>query len=203
MNNIRLVNCKRSCDAYQEIRSRHYIPNHGAIGQQLHYLVYLDNQIVGIISAGAAAYAVKSRDEFFGITSENRQIALNSIVDNTVFRLEKHVPNLGTQVLSMWRKRVAEDWKLHYGVDVAGFETFIIEADNRKGAMYRADNWTFVGETQGSTKFHRHGVNKVFERQEAVKKLVFCKWTKNGRLATEYFSTWRSPGIVRGQMSLF
>lgn len=50
--NIQLVPCKRSCPAYQDIRNRHYIPNHGAIGQQLHYLIYLDNEIVGIISGG-------------------------------------------------------------------------------------------------------------------------------------------------------
>lgn len=157
---------------------------------------------VGIISAGSAAYAVGSRDLFFGINKDNRQIALNSIVDNTVFRLEERIPNLGTQVLAMWRKRVQKDWFETYGVKVAGFETFIIENEQRKGAMYKADNWTFVGETNGSTKFHQHGVTKQFERVSTCKKLVFCKWVKGGELATEYFATWNNPGIIRGQITI-
>lgn len=207
MIEIRLDKCKRSSIEYQEIRSRHYIPNNGAVGQQLHYIVKISDgggyRTVGIISAGSAAYAVGSRDRFFGINKENRQIALNSIVDNTVFRLEERIPNLGTQVLAMWRKRVQKDWFDTYGVKVAGFETFIIESEQRKGAMYKADNWSFVGQTDGSTKFHKHGVDKQFERRETCKKLVFCKWVKGGQLATEYYPSWNNPGIVKGQISMF
>ena len=193
----------RSNPNYQEIRDRHYIPNRGAVGQQLHYLVILDREIVGIISAGAAAYAVSCRDDFFGITKENRNPALNSIVDNTVFRLEKRLPNLGTQVLSMWRHRVEIDWFQRYGVKVAGFETFIVETPQRVGAMYKADNWTYVGRTAGSTKFHNSGIENVFERRETERKLVFCKWVNGGRLATEYYANWNRPKVLRGQISLW
>lgn len=194
---------RRSNPCYQEIRSRHYVPNHGAVGQQIHYLIYLDNKIVGIISGGSAAYAVKVRDDFFGITKENRQIALNGIVDNTVFRLERNLPNLGTQILSMWRKQVAVDWENKYGVKVCGFETFIVEEPYRKGSMYKADNWQFVGSTQGSTKFHQHGVSKQFERVSTGSKLVYCKWVKGGRLPTEYFAVWDKPNVLRNQISFF
>ena len=201
---IRLEQCKRSNYLYQEIRSRHYIPNHGAVGQQLHYLIFLEKECVGIISGGSAAYAVGCRDNFFGITKENRVVALNGIIDNTVFRLEKNLPNLGTQILKIWRNKVVEDWYLKYGVQVAGFETFIIENDRRKGAMYKADNWTFCGETSGSTKFHQHGVEKQFIRVETGKKLVFCKWTRGGVLPVKYVPSWNLPhGVIKGQMSLF
>ena len=190
MYNIRLEQCKRTCPEYQAIRNRHYIPNKGAIGQQLHYLIYLDDELVGIISGGSAAYAVKSRDEFFGITKENRKVALNGIIDNTVFRLEKHLPNLGTQVLSLWRKRVAADWELRYHVKPCGFETFIIENETRKGSMYKADNWTYVGETAGSTKEHPNGAEKSHIRKTTTNKMIFCKWIKGGVLPTEYHATW-------------
>ena len=63
---------------------------------------------------------------------------------------------------------------------MCGFETFIVEESWRKGSMYKADNWTYVGETQGSTKFHQHGVEKKFERREVEKKLVYCKWIRGG-----------------------
>ena len=201
--NIELRRCKSTSAPYKEIRDRHYIPNNGAVGQQLHYLILLDNEVVGIISAGSAAYAVGERDKFFGITKDNRKAALNSIVDNTVFRLEKNLPNLGTQILALWRKTVQADWKKEYGVAVAGFETFIIENSRRKGALYMADNWTYVGETSGSTKQHQHGINYTFERKKVCKKLVFCKWVKGGTLSTEYYPTWNNQNVVKGQISIF
>lgn len=203
MTGIKLERVKRSNPLYQEFRDRHYVPNHGAVGQQIHYLIWLDGECVGIISGGSAAYAVGCRDKFFGISKENRQVGLNGIIDNTVFRLEKNVPNLGTQILSRWRKQVAEDWEELYGVKVCGFETFVIENERRKGSMYLADNWTFVGETQGSTKFHQHGVEKQFVRRDVEKKLVFCKWIKGGVLPSEYMPSWNLKGQIRGQINLF
>lgn len=203
MYNARLVECKRTHPVYQEIRNRHYIPNNGAVGQQIHYLIYIDKNIVGIISGGAATYAVKSRDDYFGITKDNRKVALNGIVDNTVFRLEENLPNLGTQVLAMWRKKIAVDWETRYGVKVCGFETFIVEEPYRKGSMYKADNWDFVGYTCGSTKFHQSGIYKKFERIEVGKKLVFCKRIKGVELPTQYFSTWNKPNVLRNQICIF
>lgn len=202
MYGIKLLRCTRANPIYQEFRDRHYVPNNGAVGQQIHYLIMVDGEWVGIISGGSAAYAVRCRDEYFGINKENRATALNGIVDNTVFRLEKNVPNLGTQILSMWRKKIQVDWERTYGVKVAGFETFVIENDRRKGSMYKADNWTFVGETQGGTKFHQHGVEKSFERGNVAKKLVFCKWIKGGRLPLYYESSWSLNGQCRGQMTI-
>lgn len=196
MYNVKLVRCRRTDRKYQEIRSRHYVKNNGSIGQQLHYLIFLDNKVVGIISGGSSAYAVKVRDEFFGITSDNREVALNGIIDNTVFRLEEHLPNLGTQVLSIWRKQVVEDWKFLYGVTPCGFETFIVEESYRVGSMYKADNWTYVGSTSGSTKVHNHGAENPHVRKSVDSKLVFCKWIKGAKLPTEYKSTWNPNSYV-------
>ncbi len=157
----------------------------------MHYLIFVDSEIAGIISGGSAAFATKPRDDFFGINKDNRIVSLNGIIDNTVFRLEKNLPNLGTQVLAMWRKRIVIDWEQTYNVKPCGFETFIIETKTRKGAMYKADNWTYVGETSGSTKLHSHGIGKSAERLESVKKLIYCKWIKGGKLPTEYIATWK------------
>ena len=201
IDGISLIRCKRTDPRYKEIRDRHYIPNHGAIGQQLHYLIMMNDECIGIISGGAAVYAVKPRDEYFGITKENRHVALNGIINNTVFRLEKNIPNLGTQILSLWRKTVAKDWEERYNVKVAGFETFIIENSRRKGAMYKADNWTYVGKTKGSAKAHSHGIENKSERVETEQKLIFCKWIKNGKLPTEYHSTWNKRKVKNNERS--
>lgn len=71
--NIELTRCKRSNPEYQAIRDRHYIPNRGTFGQQIHYLIKLDGETVGIISGASAVYAVKSRDDYFGLTKENKK----------------------------------------------------------------------------------------------------------------------------------
>lgn len=188
--NIRLERCKRSNPIYKEIRDRHYIPNHGCIGQQIHYLVYLDEVVVGIISGASSVYAVKSRDDFFGLTKENKRPGLNSIINNVVFRLEKNLPNLGSQILALWRKTIAVDWEKQYGVKVHGFETFIIGNERRFGALYKADNWEFVGMTSGSTKTH-NGLTNKGGRQDTCVKMVFCKKIPKTHLCTEYKSTWR------------
>lgn len=191
-----LIRCKRSDPRYQEIRNRHYIPNHGTFGQQMHYLIALnvagggEKEIIGIISGASAVYAVKSRDDYFGLNSQNKKVALNCIVNNTVFRLEKHLPNLGTQVLRRWRQQVAKDWESRYGVAVHGFETFVIEDDHRKGAVYKADNWDFIGETAGSTKTHK-GMGTKHERLNTERKLIFVKKVKGTKLCEEYHATWR------------
>ena len=124
--NIELLRCKRTNDTYQEIRNRHYVENRGCHGQQLHYLIELDGVVVGIISGASSIWAVKARDAFFGLTKDNKKKGLPSIINNVVFRLETHEKNLATRVLSLWRKRVAVDWQERYGVQVHGFETFVV-----------------------------------------------------------------------------
>lgn len=52
MNDISLVRCKRTDATYQAFRNRHYVENHGSVGQQIHYLIYLKNECIGIISGG-------------------------------------------------------------------------------------------------------------------------------------------------------
>lgn len=172
---FQLIPCKRTDPRYVEIRNRHYIENHGCIGRQKHYLVYLDNMVVGIISGASAVWACSPRDNFFGINKDNRiSIVGHTIINNVVFRLEESHPNFGTQILARWRKQITKDWKESYGDSAVGFETFIF-GENRTGAMYKADNWTYVGETKGNTKFKPHGAYGITERKEVEKKLIFCK----------------------------
>ena len=185
--NIRLEQCKRTDPRYKEIRDRHYIPNHGCIGQQIHYLVFLDEEVVGIISGASAVYAVKARDDYFGLTKDNKRPGLNSIINNVVFRLEKNIKNLGSQILALWRRTIARDWEAKYGVKVHGFETFIIGNEVRFGALYKADNWDYVGMTSGSAKT-RSGVQFMSERETTVKKMIFCKKIPKTKLCEEYHS---------------
>lgn len=194
-SSIELVRCKRTDPTYQEIRNRHYVENRGCHGQQLHYLVKKDGEVIGIISGASSVWSVKSRDVFFGLTKENKRKGLPSIINNVVFRLENHEKNLATQVLSLWRKRIAIDWEERYHVAVFGFETFVVEEDFRKGALYKADNWVYLGETNGNTKTH-NGLTTPSQRIPTTKKLIFAKKIKGRKLSTEYTPTWNMSKIA-------
>lgn len=187
--NINLIRCKRTDPKYQEIRNRHYVPNRGCHGQQLHYLICLDDEVIGIISGASSVWAVKSRDDYFGLSKDNKRVALPSIINNVVFRLEVHLPNLATQVLKLWRETISKDWEERYKVKVHGFETFVVEEDFRKGSLYKADNWDFLGQTAGNTKTHK-GLSTPSERISTTPKLIFAKKIPNTSLSTSYTPTW-------------
>lgn len=204
--------CSRSHPAYRAIRDRHYVENKGAHGQQVHFLIWYRGVVAGIISGGSAVYATPVRDEFFGINQANRECVLNGVVNNIVFRLEVFEKNLGTRVLALWRKTIPLVWEDLYGVPVFGFETLIIEDrtaiaeggvgttgtpvfKSSKGALYRADNWMFVGKTEGNTKHHDGvGLNESYGRTTVTKKLVFCKWRDGCTAPIEsvYLSSWQA-----------
>lgn len=196
LGEVTLEVCKNTDTRYKEIRDRHYVDNRGTHGQQIHFIIHYDGEIAGIISGASSVYAVKSRDDFFGIPKgrEVRQkVFLPAIVNNVVFRLETHIPNLATKVLAKWRKVTAQLWEELYGVQVIGFETFVVEEDYRKGSLYLADNWKRVGETAGSTKAHK-GLTTASTRVETSKKLVYCRWIKGKQIVpkVEYVSSWRA-----------
>lgn len=171
--NIQLQRTKRTDPNYVAIRDRHYVANNGQIGRQLHYLIYVDEDIVGIITGASCVYSVRARNNFFNILPENRTEKLNGIINNTVFRVETSFPNLGTQVLKLFRNQARADWYELYGDYVIGFETFVF-GDNRTGAVYRADNWVYVGQTRGSAKKSK-GMYGTKERITVPPKLIFCK----------------------------
>lgn len=166
--------CSRSDPYYQNIRERHYVENHGTIGRQLHYKILLDGKVVGIITGASAVWACQPRDDFFGITSENREEMIGKIICNTVFRLEYNRPNLGSRILALFRRRVVYDWIRFYDDAPIGFETFIF-GEGRFGSLYKADNWTFCGLTSGSAKHKPHGAYNKCEHEETDIKMVFCK----------------------------
>lgn len=194
---IALECVKRTDERYQEIRNRHYVENNGTHGQQLHFIIHYNGKVVGIISGASSVYGVGARDTFFGIPKDKeikQSYYLPAIINNTVFRLEFHEKNLATRVLALWRKVCAQLWEDIYGVKVIGFETFVVENDTRKGALYKADNWTYLGETKGNTKVHnKGGLTAQHTRAETDKKLIYAKWTTKRPVkpTSKYESSWR------------
>ena len=195
---IRLELVKRSDPLYKQFRSRHYIPDRGLVGQQLQYLIFYGNEVVGVIGGASSVFTTKARDEYWNF-SDDREIStrqLNSVINNNIFRLEYPAPNLATMVLALWRKRIAKDWEELYGVAPAGFETFVVEerlwnGKTRNGACYRADNWEMVGITRGYGDTNARGREHKNKTLKA-KKLIYCKRIPGRELCTDYTTSWNN-----------
>lgn len=187
---LELRACSKMDAAYRDMRSRHYIPNKDCIGMQLHYLVMLDEEQVGVITASSPTWSVKARDEFFGVVPygdhKRRGKQLKHIANNSVFRLERNIPNLGSQTLALFRRRAAHDWQERYGVELLGWETFVEPSERRHGSLYLAENWKKIGRTKGISKLQKG--NKVsnnetrVERGKTSRKLIFARWQSARRV---------------------
>jgi len=202
---LNLEFCRLSDHRYQNIRQRHYVPNRGVHGQQIHFLIWYKTKIVGIISGCSPVYATAKRDKFFSMTKETRESLLNGVINNLLFRLEFHEPNLATRVLALWRRAVVEVWQDLYSVSVFGFETLVDQVryggGERPGSLYKADNWVLLGETFGNTKQHGpEGLagglqGKKHQRRNVPKKLIYCRWVDNKvpiAIPSRYVSSWRN-----------
>lgn len=209
---VRLELVKRSDPLYQQFRSRHYIPDRGVVGQQLQYLVFYAGEVVGVIGGASAVFTNQARDEFwqFSEDKDTKTRQLNSVINNNIFRLEYPAPNLATMVLAMWRRQIVQDWQDLYGVEVAGFETFVVEerlwnGKTRNGACYRADNWEMVGITKGYGKTNARGREHQNKTLKA-KKLIYCKRIPGRTLCSDYTTSWndlertKELNKKRGQM---
>lgn len=187
---------RKSDPVYLEYRKNHYIPDRGIVGQSLQYLIFYDKKIVGVIGGASSVFVSEDRDTFFNLSSEKTEktIQLNSIINNNIFKLDYPAPNLATIVISKWRKIIAKDWEKLYGVQVCGFETFVVEErlwnkKTRNGACYRAENWTLVGISKGYGKTNVRGRVHNNARLKS-KKLIYCRKVKGVKLCSEYTTSW-------------
>ena len=69
-NLVHLELVRRSDPLYQQFRSRHYIPDHGLVGQQLQYLVFYRGEVVGVIGGASAVFTSQARDEYWGFAED-------------------------------------------------------------------------------------------------------------------------------------
>ena len=209
---VRLELVKRSDPLYIEYRKKHYIPDRGVVGQQLQYLIFYGSEIVGVIGGASAVFSNEFRDEYWELSQERelKTRQLNSIINNNIFRLNYPAPNLATIVLGIWRRQIIKDWEMLYGVEVAGFETFVVEerlwnGKTRNGACYRADNWELIGLTKGYGKTNVRG-RETKSKTLQSKKLIYCLKLKGKKLCSEYQTAWgnkerqKKLDIKRNQM---
>jgi hypothetical protein len=119
--------------------------------RRINWLVWNGAELVGAIGISSCVLCVKDRDNWIGWTKEERIKLSNSMANNYRFCLKPDtgIKNLGSRVLKMIRIEGAKRWKERYGDDLLLMETYVLKNENRRGAVYLADNWTHVGQTYG------------------------------------------------------
>lgn len=151
---LELIRIKRSDPRIMADMAVHYSQPKGFVGRNICYAVMFGAAYHGAIVGGSATLHLVGRNEFFGITKEQKQAFLRCIVNNIFYHAERHGPrypvrNMVPLVLRMFRERVASDWHAKYGDIVTGFES-LIELP-RTGEVYKRDGWSLVGTTEGNT----------------------------------------------------
>ena len=135
----------------------HYLGYKTLVGAQLRYAVHDRNGWpVAILGFSTAAWKLAPRDRFIGWTPRLREKNLPLVVDNPRFLILPwiEIPNLGSHILAIVRRRLPDDWAERYGTTPVLIETFV-ETPRYTGAVYRASGWLHVGTTQGRGRYDR------------------------------------------------
>jgi hypothetical protein len=119
--------------------------------RRINWLVWNGMELVGAVGISSCVLCVKDRDNWIGWDKDQRIQKSNHMANNYRFCLkpDNGIKNLGSRVLKMVRGEGAKRWKERYGDDLLLLETYVLQNENRRGAVYLADNWTHVGNTQG------------------------------------------------------
>lgn len=165
---LTLTRVKKSDGLFGYYYFTHYPESKGIPGRSLCYLAYRGEELVGIVGASSPPNNYKIFRSYFNCSDDT------VFVNNNVFRMIVHEKNLGTQVLALFRKKVRTDYLDKYGNGILGIVTFV--EPPRSGAIYKADNWDYLGETQGKRmKRDKETWEKVYS-QGTVKHIFGYKY---------------------------
>jgi len=132
------------------MQAHHYLGWTPKFGQTLWYVASWRGEWLGLLSFSAAALKCRARDEWIGWSFRHQYDRLHLIANNNrcLILPEHHHRNLGSRILALCERRVAEDWSRHFGHPLLLLETFV-DPTRFQGTIYRAANWLAVGSTRG------------------------------------------------------
>ena len=140
----------------------HYLGFKTLPGAQLRYFIKAKGRILALLGFGASAWKTAPRDTFIGWDKATRRKNLHLVVNNARFLILPWVrsKNLGSRILSLASKRVADDWQERFKYRPVLLETFV-EKPRFRGTCYNAANWVYVGQTKGRGKLGPAGKQSV------------------------------------------
>jgi hypothetical protein len=134
----------------------HYLGYTPLAGAQMRYNIFAGQQLVALISFGASAWKLASRDGFIGWDQDQRKRHLQLVVNNARFLILPWIQSKGlaSKILATVSRQLPHDWQTRYGYRPVLLETFV-ESPRHKGTCYKAANWVNVGKTVGRGKKSR------------------------------------------------
>jgi Domain of unknown function (DUF4338)/DDE_Tnp_1-associated len=157
---------------YRELMAQHhYLGDLAKIGHTLWYVATYGQEWVALLSFSASALKCAPRDQWIGWDFRHQYGRLKLIANNSRFLIlpDWHRPNLASKVLALCQRRIGTDWLARFDQPLLLLETFVDTARYR-GTVYRAGNWTCVGQTQG----HRR-IRDGYSERDGTPKLVFVR----------------------------
>lgn len=139
---------------YRELmQQHHYLGDLAKIGHTLWYVATYEEEWVALLTFSASALKCAARDRWIGWDFRHQYGRLKLIANNSRFLIlpDWHWPNLGSKVLALCERRIGADWRVYFDQPLLLLETFVDMARYR-GTVYRAANWTCLGQTQGSRR---------------------------------------------------
>ena len=136
----------------------HYLGYKTLVGAQMRYAVHDRNGWpIAMLGFSTAAWKLAPRDHFIGWTPQKREKNLPLVVDNPRFLILPwiEIPNLGSHILAIVRRRLPGDWAERYNTTPVLIETFV-QTPRYTGAVYKASGWIPVGTTQGRGRYDRY-----------------------------------------------
>jgi len=109
-------------------------------------MLFEDSRVVGVWGLASAFGWPTTIREFM----ESNSISFNELGNNIVYCLSGHEDrNAGTKFLKLLRYDARKWWKERYGDELKALQCFVLPP--RSGAMYKADNWSMIGMTAGTS----------------------------------------------------
>ena len=105
----------------------HYLGYKTLVGAQIRYAVHDRNGWpIAMLGFSTAAWKLAPRDNFIGWTPQSREKNLPLVVDNPRFLILPWItiPNLGSHILALIRRRLPLDWAERYNTTPVLIETF-------------------------------------------------------------------------------
>ena len=134
-----VVHSTREGRLWNEFVARyHYLGYKTLVGAQMRYAAHDRNGWpVAMLGFSTAAWKLAPRDNFIGWTPDKREKNLPLVVDNPRFLILPwiEIPNLGSHILAIVRRRLPLDWTERYGTTPVLIETFV-ETPRYTGAVY-------------------------------------------------------------------
>lgn len=168
------------------MKKHHYLGFNGVLGERINYVAELNRKWLALLSFACAALKTRERDAWIGWEKEQKvDKRLCFVANNWRFLIlpDQRIPNLASHILGKSLRRLSHDWEKKYKHPILMVETFV-DASRYKGTCYKADNWIFVGWTQGFQKNHEayfyHGVKKLIFVKPLVKgarEILGSRWT--------------------------